>query len=1207
METKPIACEDPGRLRALLEDRLGPEEQAALTGHIASCVRCRTALERMAAESDWWDDARQLAGETESLRRERTITPPPEFPSFAFLDPPSGPGYIGRFGPYDVIEFIGQGGSGLVFKALDPTLHRLVAIKVLAPQLAANATARLRFLREARAAASVTHDHVVTIHAVDEANGLPYLVMQYIPGKSLEDRIKRSGPLELREILRIGMQAASGLAAAHAQGLIHRDVKPANILLENGIERVKLTDFGLARAVDDASLTQSGVIAGTPQYMAPEQARGEAVDPRADQFGLGCVLYTMATGHSPFRAATTMAVLRRVCDEAPRPIRDANPEAPPWLAEIVDRLLAKNPADRYASAAEVCTVLSGHLARLQQPSIPTAPVESEETPEPAQTRARWIRGLEAAVVILAGLFVVTEALGYSHVMEYVATVLRIRTRHGTLVLDIEDPEIAVKLDGEDVVITGAGPRELRLRPGPHLVVASKDGQQDQASITIERGGRRSARIQLETPDRPRIALEETRWPNAPANAAPTELRKRSDRNTAANSAHVGHPPRTDSEPPSSPQPVGEKVLAIEPPPAPEPAPRVQLAANGTIWDIAYSPDSRYLAVIDASGKLSLHEPNTRNPERPNTDELRTSGGSSLAARDGAIPFRFSVKLEGFSALSRIAFAPDAKRLAVSRADGVVTLWDVSQLVSGESVKAKDCEYLDSGSPVPMSAPIPATHLAFSPDGKLLATGGGDGKVAIWNPNTRKRILNLPTGQFSLAVADLAFAPDDQTLAISRPTLAKHEQGVHLWRITGSSENLTADPIGIIPVGIDGAFAKIGFDPKLGLLATYGVDLPTVFWNLTERKGLQAAVGPDCWSLRFSADGSLLAAAHKDGGVSIWDRIGPRDFQSRTTFRAGRAAVQHIALSPDGKSLATAEGGHPFHVLVWDVPAKAQSRPVQRDESRSPASAEQSSADRPVYARPGAITSPGSASPRELAKALLDQAEHRLASAKAAELIALDQVALAKAHLKLSSEERERVAQGLTPFAAPRDNDVDGGRAHQERLRTLRSVVTADLLAAGAARTADARAEAARRRVLEAGAERDLAKLNLQLVDGRTIATESLARASVELARSRKAVAEAEKTIATIKLETAKIDHEQAVAERKYREAQKDALNNPPDPNAVSNEDRSVTAARTAERVAESKVNIAEAELEFATELLERAERPEASPQQPDRATQPRNR
>ena len=148
--------------------------------------------------------------------------------------------------------------------------------------------------------------------------------MAYIPGHSLQERIDQTGPLEVREILRIGMQTAAGLAAAHAQGLVHRDIKPANILLENGVERVRITDFGLARAMDEASQTQSGVLAGTPQYMAPEQASGEAIDYRTDLFSLGSVLYAMCTGHSPFRAETTVAVLRRICDGSPRPVREVN-------------------------------------------------------------------------------------------------------------------------------------------------------------------------------------------------------------------------------------------------------------------------------------------------------------------------------------------------------------------------------------------------------------------------------------------------------------------------------------------------------------------------------------------------------------------------------------------------------------------------------------------------------------------------------------------------------------------------------------------------------------------------------------------------------------------------------------------------------------------------------------------------------------------
>src|SRR5260370_3338386 len=225
-----------------------------------------------------------------------------------FLAPPTKPGSLGRLDHYEILQVVGRGGMGVVLKAFDDELQRIVAIKVMAPQFAANATARRRFAREALAAAAVSHDHVVGIHAVEKDAATPYLVMQFIQGVSLEERLERTGPLQVKEILRIGHQAACGLAAAHAQGLVHRDIKPANILLENGIERVKITDFGLARAVDDASVTQSGVITGTPMFMAPEQAASGPVGHRADLVSLGRVPYALCPGHPPFRATTPLAV-----------------------------------------------------------------------------------------------------------------------------------------------------------------------------------------------------------------------------------------------------------------------------------------------------------------------------------------------------------------------------------------------------------------------------------------------------------------------------------------------------------------------------------------------------------------------------------------------------------------------------------------------------------------------------------------------------------------------------------------------------------------------------------------------------------------------------------------------------------------------------------------------------------------------------------
>jgi eukaryotic-like serine/threonine-protein kinase len=255
------------------------------------------------------------------------------------------------------------------------------------------------------------------IHAINAAGRLPFLVMPYLACESLQQRISREGPLNVVDVLRVARQTASALAAAHAQGLVHRDVKPANILLEKGVDRVLLTDFGLARAVDDASLTRTGVIAGTPQYMSPEQSRGETIDHRTDLFSLGSVLYAMCTGRPPFRAESTYGMLRRICEASPHPLREINPDVPPWLATIIERLLAKEPSQRFQTAAAVADLLEQCLAHVQQPAAAPLPESLREPAAGARSvwqsllrrRSVWIAPPVLAViatvaVIVSGLF-----------------------------------------------------------------------------------------------------------------------------------------------------------------------------------------------------------------------------------------------------------------------------------------------------------------------------------------------------------------------------------------------------------------------------------------------------------------------------------------------------------------------------------------------------------------------------------------------------------------------------------------------------------------------------------------------------------------------------------------------------------------------------------------------------------------------------------
>lgn len=343
-----------------------------------------------------------------------------------FLLPPTKAGTLGRVAHYEVHEVLGQGGFGVVVRAFDEKLHRMVAIKAMTPAMAATSPPRKRFLREARSAAAIRNENIVSIYAVEE-QPIPYLVMEYVPGQTLQQRLDDTGPLDVRQVLTLGKQIAEGLAAAHEQGLIHRDIKPSNILLERGgNERARITDFGLARAADDASLTQSGFIAGTPMYMAPEQARGDSIDQRADLFSLGSVLYVMCTGRPPFRAPSTLAVLKRVCDDTPRPIREIIPEIPQWLCGIISKLHAKNPDERFQSAKEVAALLGRCLAKLQNPHAvglrPKAVPLKKGTPNkkavagkpsPSSSRAwvGWLGGLMGAMGLFAGVWALSRRDG----------------------------------------------------------------------------------------------------------------------------------------------------------------------------------------------------------------------------------------------------------------------------------------------------------------------------------------------------------------------------------------------------------------------------------------------------------------------------------------------------------------------------------------------------------------------------------------------------------------------------------------------------------------------------------------------------------------------------------------------------------------------------------------------------------------------------
>jgi WD40 repeat protein/serine/threonine protein kinase len=911
-------CPYGAYLKELLQGTIAEEMQPELSEHLDQCSLCQELLEQIAQGNEPLSEvARQIKGEpaycesalrrvmrdlkdTDGLCDMNENTAHEDEISLSFLRPPEKPEHLGRLGSYEVTQVIGRGGMGVVLKALDPSLNRYVAVKVLAPQLATSAAARKRFAREARAAAAVNHEHVVAIHAVDEEDGMPYLVMEYIPGLSLQQRLDRTGPLEIKEILRIGMQTASGLAAAHAQGVMHRDIKPANILLENGVERVKITDFGLARTVDDASVTQSGILAGTPQYMAPEQARGEPQDQRVDLFSLGSVLYALCTGRPPFRANTTMAVLRRVSDEEPRPIREVNPEVPEGLVEIINKLHAKDPAYRYQSAAEVAEVLGQYLAHVQQPTLVSVPLSSEA--EPSQLRRRgWIRDRRwataaAALLLVAGGLGVTEATGQTEIRKYVATVLRIKTADGILNLRVEDPDVKVSLDGDEVVISEAGLCEIRLRPGAHkLKAVGKDGKtvKDEV-VTISRDDRKMVTITREAQEQPVTATQaglralaivpevglpvpmtsthsgplDPRFANAPTRLGEMEkelVRLQSLVRSLQSEKHAQMGPGVGvGDIPLPPKSFGAGGAGWNPT---QPLKLIE----GDLSSLAFSPDGRTLAISagskDSSGSVVLYE------------------WPSL---------RIKAKADEAKAILSLAFSPDGKILASGESDHSAKLRDA---VTGKLLK----ELRVAGTPV--------HSVAFSPDGKRIATASEDREVRVWDVTTGQNVLVM--GGDHIDVPVVAFSPDGQSIAFggSRHTL-------HLFSTKDGNTEVQLS-------GHSGPIKCVSFAPDGKILATGSGDKTVRLWDVATGKEIRRLSGHlmPVVSLAFSPNGELLASvsggkinvepAPEMGELIIWSMPSGKQL---IKMHPTAGSLSAVAFSPDGKTLTA--GSLYGVVMLW---------------------------------------------------------------------------------------------------------------------------------------------------------------------------------------------------------------------------------------------------------------------------------------------------
>lgn len=541
---KPETCPDRQTLEKLLLGDLPAAERESLAEHLLYCDACVGTAETITVGDDLTEAlrtrrvmaadqsaiqevierAKQLRATGETVEVDETIVTralpqPADIESLkheeeiTFLAPAEQADELGWLGGYRVLEVLGVGGMGIVFRAEDPQLKRQVALKAMKPAVATSRSAKDRFLREARATAAIEHDNIVHIYQVGEDLGVPFIAMQFLRGESLQDRLVRESRLSPAEVVKIGREMADGLEAAHRQDLVHRDIKPDNIWLEEGSGRVKIVDFGLVRSADsDAGLTQAGMVLGTPRYMAPEQAQGQVVDHRCDLFSLGSVLYRIASGKSPFEGSNITATLIAVAQATPKPVVEIHKEIDPDLAALIMRLLSKDRDARPQTAAEVSQQLADIGRKIDTSdgvsspgptdavaataSFPIRPI-AENLPTIVKQPARRTIPRPSKKAGASGgnnrTKLIAAGLGGALVL-LAAIVFFVRIGKYDVQITLDDPSMSLKVDGEAVLIEGNG-EPIRLSAGEHTLHVEMNGfESDTDRFTVKKDGKNAVHV-----------------------------------------------------------------------------------------------------------------------------------------------------------------------------------------------------------------------------------------------------------------------------------------------------------------------------------------------------------------------------------------------------------------------------------------------------------------------------------------------------------------------------------------------------------------------------------------------------------------------------------------------------------------------------------------------------------------------------------------
>jgi len=389
-----------------------------------------------------------------------------------------------NYGRYRVLEELGQGSMGIVYKAHDPNLDLILAVKVLRPECLQGETLVKRFLAEARVLGRLDHPNIVRVYNVDEDHGTVYIAMEFLEGEALNDLAKRKR-LSPEEIADLGAKIAEGLGYAHSKGIVHRDVKPGNILVRSD-GKPKITDFGIARIEDTAEhlRTQAGEVLGTPAYMSPEQVLSEPVDGRSDIFSLGIILYELCAGERPFRGDSLGAVFQAITQATPVPLSERNPEIPAALAEVVERCLRRNPADRFQSGEELAAALRGCIRK----EIPAEPATKDLPGAAGKGTPGWVFAVALAVLAAAGggIYQFTRGRDAAPPPAAPSSPAAVpKEAAASLRLSTSPPGARVFLDGAP---KGETPLRVEAAPGKHEVRIALAGYEEwEAQVDLARG------------------------------------------------------------------------------------------------------------------------------------------------------------------------------------------------------------------------------------------------------------------------------------------------------------------------------------------------------------------------------------------------------------------------------------------------------------------------------------------------------------------------------------------------------------------------------------------------------------------------------------------------------------------------------------------------------------------------------------------------